>query len=73
VDNPDEADLDTDADLENADLDDFGEPDDADLQAVLAEEDLGEAGLDDAAKVARAGLVTGGSGALRVSVTALRA
>jgi RNA polymerase primary sigma factor len=55
--NPGEADLDTDADLENADLDDFGEPDDADLQAVLAEEDLGEedlgeADLDDAGQVA---------------------
>ena len=33
-----EADLDTDADLEYADLDDFGEPDDAELQALLAEE-----------------------------------
>jgi len=46
----DEADLDTDADLENADLDDFGDldPDDADLQAMLAEEDLGEADLGDA-------------------------
>jgi RNA polymerase primary sigma factor len=43
-----EADLDTDADLENADLDDLGEPDDAELQAVLAEEELGEAGLGDA-------------------------
>jgi len=39
-----EADLGTDADLENADPGDFGDldPDDADLQAVLAEEDLGE-------------------------------
>jgi RNA polymerase primary sigma factor len=45
-----EAGLDTDADLENADLDDFGDldPDDADLQAVLAEEDLVEADLGDA-------------------------
>jgi RNA polymerase primary sigma factor len=39
-----EADLGTDADLENADPGDFGDldPDDADLQAVLAEEDLAE-------------------------------
>ena len=45
-----EAGLDKDADLENADLDDFGDlnPDDADLQAVLAEEDLVEADLGDA-------------------------
>ena len=52
--NPGEAGLDTDADLENADLDDFGDldPDDADLQAVLAEEDLGEADLGDAGEVA---------------------
>ena len=57
--NLDEADHDTDADLGNADLDDFSdlEPDDADLQAVLAEEnlgeeDLGEADLDDAGQVA---------------------
>ena len=51
---PGEADLDTDADLENADPDDFGDldPDDADLQAVLAEEDLGEADLGDAGEVA---------------------
>ena len=44
--NPGEADLDIDADLENADLDDFSDlgPDDADLQAALAEEDLVEAG-----------------------------
>src|SRR5690349_24492592 len=51
---PGEADLGTDADLENADLDDFGDldPDDADLQAVLAEEDLGEADLGDAGEVA---------------------
>src|ERR1700683_2297870 len=43
--NPGEAGLDTDGDLEHADPDDFGDldPDDADLQAVLAEEDLGEA------------------------------
>ena len=49
-----EADLGTDADLENADLDDFSdlEPDDADLQAVLAEEDLAEADLGDAGEVA---------------------
>ena len=51
---PGEAGLDTDADLENADLDDFGDldPDDADLQAVLAEEDLVEADLGDAGEVA---------------------
>ena len=49
-----EAGLDTDADLENADLDDFGDlgPDDADLQAALAEEDLVEADLGDAGEVA---------------------
>ena len=51
---PGEADLGTDADLENADPGDFGDldPDDADLQAVLAEEDLGEADLGDAGEVA---------------------
>ena len=51
---PGEAGLDTDADLENADLGDFGDldPDDADLQAVLAEEDLVEADLGDAGEVA---------------------
>ena len=51
---PGEADLDTDADLENADPGDFSDldPDDADLQAALAEEDLGEAGLGDAGEVA---------------------
>jgi RNA polymerase primary sigma factor len=51
---PDDADLGADADLENADLDDFSDldPDDADLQAVLAEEDLGEADLGDADEVA---------------------
>jgi RNA polymerase primary sigma factor len=45
--NPDEADLGTDADLENADSGDFGDldPDDADLQAVLAEGDLAEEDL----------------------------
>ena len=44
---PGEADLGTDADLENADPGDFSDldPDDADLQAVLAEEDLGEEDL----------------------------
>src|SRR5580704_16128636 len=49
-----EAGLDTDADLQNADPGDFGDldPDDADLQAVLAEEDLVEAGLGDAGEVA---------------------
>ena len=51
---PGEAGLDTDADLENADLDDFADldPDDADLQAVLAEEELVEADLGDAGEVA---------------------
>jgi len=46
---PGEADPGTDADLGNADPGDFGDlgPDDADLQAVLAEEDLGEADLGD--------------------------
>ncbi|HXM71379.1 MAG TPA: RNA polymerase sigma factor, partial [Thermoanaerobaculia bacterium] len=49
--NLDEADLDTDADLENADLDDFGDLDvhDADLQAALADEDLVEADISDVA------------------------
>ena len=44
----------TDEDLENADPGDFGDldPDDADLQAVLAEEDLGEADLGDVGEVA---------------------
>jgi RNA polymerase primary sigma factor len=52
--NPGEAGLGADADLENADPGDFGDldPDDADLQAVLAEEDLGEGGLGDAGEVA---------------------
>jgi len=47
---PGEAGLGTDADLENADLDDLGDldPDDADLQAVLAEEDLAEEDLAEA-------------------------
>ena len=51
---PGEADLDTDADLENTDPDDFGDldPDDADLQAILAEEDLAEADLGDAGEAA---------------------
>src|SRR5215470_6191853 len=53
---PGEADLGTGADLENVDPVDFGdlEPDDADLQAVLAEEDLGEEDLaeDDLGEVA---------------------
>ncbi|HEY6310180.1 MAG TPA: hypothetical protein VIY52_05165, partial [Streptosporangiaceae bacterium] len=51
---PGEAGLDTDADRENADLDDFGDldPDDADLQAVLAEEDRVEADLGEAGEVA---------------------
>ena len=52
--NPGEAGPGTDADLENADPGDFGDldPDDADLQAVLAEGDLVEAGLGDAGEVA---------------------
>jgi RNA polymerase primary sigma factor len=52
--NPGEAGLGTDAYLENADPGDFGDldPDDADLQAVLAEEDLVEADLGDADQVA---------------------
>ena len=47
---PGEADLGTDADLEDPDPVDFGDldPDDADLQAVLVEEDLAEADLGDA-------------------------
>src|SRR3984893_19151184 len=51
---PGEVGLDTDADLENGDLDDFGDldPDDADLQAVLAEEDLVEVDLGDTGEVA---------------------
>ena len=51
---PGEADLGTDADLENADPGDFGDldPDDADLQAVLAEEDLVEADLGDTGDLA---------------------
>ena len=50
----DAAGLDTDADLENADLDDFSDldPDDADLQAALADEDLADIG--DVADVADA-------------------
>ena len=48
---PGEADLGTDADLENADPVDFSDldPDDADLQAVLAEEGLGEGDLGEVA------------------------
>jgi RNA polymerase primary sigma factor len=51
---PGEADLGTDPDLENADPVDFGDldPDDADLQAVLAEENLAEADLGDAGDLA---------------------
>ena len=51
---PGEADLGTDADLENAGPVDFSDldPDDADLQAVLAEEGLGEDDLGDAGEVA---------------------
>ena len=50
---PGEVDLGTDADLENADPGDFSDldPGDADLQAVLAEEDPGEAGLGDVGEV----------------------
>jgi RNA polymerase primary sigma factor len=60
---PGEADPGTDADLETADLDDFGDldPDDADLQAVLAEEDLGEADLGEA-DLGNAGDLTGDVG-----------
>jgi RNA polymerase primary sigma factor len=49
--NLNEADLDTDADLGNADLDDLSDldPDDADLQAALADEDLDEADISDVA------------------------
>jgi RNA polymerase primary sigma factor len=52
--NLDAADLDIDADLENGDLDDFNDldADDADLQAVLAEEDLAEADISDVAEMA---------------------
>ena len=52
--NAGELDLGTDADLENADLDDFDDldPDDADLQAVLAEEDLDETDPGDTGEVA---------------------
>src|SRR5215472_1035947 len=51
---PGEAGRGTDADPGDADLDDFDdlEPDDADLQAVLAEEDLAEADLGDAGDLA---------------------
>ena len=50
----DEADLDADADLENADFGDFGDldPDDADLEAALAEENLAEADISDVAEEA---------------------
>jgi RNA polymerase primary sigma factor len=48
---PGEADLGTDADLENADPGDFSDldPDEADLQAVLAEEEQGEGDLGEVA------------------------
>ena len=51
---PGEAGLGADADLGNADPGDFGDldPDDADLQAVLAEEDLGDTGLGDTGDLA---------------------
>ena len=51
---PGAADRGTDADLEDADPGDFGDldPDDADLQAVLAGEDLDETDLGDAGEVA---------------------
>ena len=47
-------DLDADADLENADFGDFGDldPDDADLEAALAEENLAEADISDVAEEA---------------------
>src|SRR5947207_7238955 len=50
---PGEAELGTDADMENADPVDLSDldPDDADLQAVLAEEDLGEGDLGDVGEV----------------------
>src|SRR6266516_4579721 len=53
---PGEADVGSDADLDNADLDDFGDldPDRSELQAVLAEEDLGEADLGDVGDLAGA-------------------
>src|SRR5436305_13338523 len=52
--NLDEADLDTDADLEDADPGDFSDldPDHANVQAALAGEDLDETDLGDAAEVA---------------------
>ena len=62
----DQADLDTDADLENADLGDFGDlgADDVGLQAALADEDLVEADISDVAEVANlaVGDVTGPGG-----------
>ena len=59
-----EADLGTDADLENADPGDFGDldPDDTDLQAVLAEEDLGEDDLGEMADDVDAPEVPNGPG-----------
>jgi RNA polymerase primary sigma factor len=48
---PDEADLGTDADLENVDLGDLSDLD-ADLQAALADEDLDEVDISDVAEVA---------------------
>ena len=50
----DEVDLDADADLENADFGDFGDldPDDADLEAALAEENLAEADISHVAEEA---------------------
>src|SRR5215472_7249531 len=52
--NPGQAGLDADADLEDADPGDFGDldPDDADVQAVLAEESLDESDLSDVGEVA---------------------
>ena len=52
--NPGQADLNTGADLENADLGDFGDPgaDDVGLQAALADEALVEADISDVAEVA---------------------
>jgi hypothetical protein len=51
---PGGASLDADAEPENADPGDFGDldPDDADLQAVLAEEELDQAGLGEAGDLA---------------------
>jgi RNA polymerase primary sigma factor len=54
----DEANRDADADLESADFVDFGDldPDDADLEAALAEENLAEADISDVAEEADLGV-----------------